>query len=84
MQTAGRVSHKLVALDLSGQTLPETGSPILVDAKRVGEMTSCCISPAMGPIALGFVRSAHAVAGGWVDAGGVRARIRKLSFPGSA
>ena len=84
METAGRVSHRLVGLELSGQTLPEAGSPILADAKRVGEVTSCCRSPAAGPIALGFVRSAQADPGGWVDAGGVRARVRRLPFTESA
>ncbi|MFP8879027.1 MAG: glycine cleavage T C-terminal barrel domain-containing protein [Myxococcota bacterium] len=83
MASRGRTSHRLVGLRFEtaaaevGALVRPASSP---DAKKIGEITSVCLSPSAGPIALAFVRSAHAAAGSAVRAGGQLAVISDLPF----
>ncbi len=70
MHSRGRVGHLLVGLALApsslapdGKRLPEPGTALLCEGAKAGEITSVAFSPAAGPIALGFLRSAHAEPG---------------------
>jgi folate-binding protein YgfZ len=65
MHSRGRVGHLLVGLSLGGdaERLPTSGTELLRDGVKTGEVTSVALSPAAGPIALGFVRAAHAEPG---------------------
>lgn len=65
MQSRGRVGHLLVGLrlPLGSNPLPAPGTALRRAGASVGEITSVALSPAAGPIALGFVRAAHAEPG---------------------
>jgi folate-binding protein YgfZ len=53
----GRVAQRLVALGVSGTTVPSAGDRVWSDAKEVGHVTSAVMSPGRGaPLALGYVR----------------------------
>jgi len=80
MEAAGRVSHLLVGLALGDGPIPERGSEMTLDGKRVGEVTSSCRSALAGSIALGFVRAAHSATGTALCAGGRPARVVALPF----
>jgi folate-binding Fe-S cluster repair protein YgfZ len=83
MASRGRTSHRLVGLRLE-TAAAAVGAPIRLasspGAKKIGEITSVCVSASAGPIALAFVRSAHAAAGNEVQAGGQLAVISDLPF----
>lgn len=83
METAGRQSHLLVGLSLE-RGVPEPGAEVLAGTAVVGEVTSSCLSALSGPIALAFVRSAHAAPGSRLRAGGLPARVATLPFAGPA
>jgi len=53
-----------------------------VDGKEAGDLTSVAISPRFGPIALAYVRSAHAAPGSVVGIAGtdVRGEVVELPF----
>ncbi|HEX9371322.1 MAG TPA: glycine cleavage T C-terminal barrel domain-containing protein, partial [Roseiflexaceae bacterium] len=62
---------------------PSAGAPakLEVDGKDAGDLTSAVVSPRFGPIALAYVRSAHAEPGSVVGvAGGVRGEVVELPF----
>jgi folate-binding protein YgfZ len=80
MHSRGRVSHRLVGLRVVGAGLPEAGSELFAAGRRIGELTSVCVSPRFGPIALGFVRAAHAAVGNELAAGGSTVRVCGLPF----
>ncbi len=82
MEAAGRVSHLLVGLALGEGPIPQRGSEITLDGKRVGEVTSSCRSALAGSIALGFVRAAHSVTGTELRAADRPARVAALPFAG--
>jgi folate-binding protein YgfZ len=82
MEAAGRVSHLLVGLAMGEGPIPEPGSVITADGKRVGEVTSSCRSAIVGSIALGFVRAAHSAIGTELCAGGRPVRVAALPFAG--
>jgi folate-binding protein YgfZ len=53
----GRVAQRLIALGVSGTTVPSAGDRVWSDAKEVGRVTSAVMSPGRGgPLALGYVR----------------------------
>jgi folate-binding protein YgfZ len=83
MASRGRTSHRLVGLRLQ-DTAAEVGTPVSLDAspdsRKIGEITSVCVSPSQGSIALAFVRSAHAATGGSVVVAGQHAEISDLPF----
>jgi folate-binding protein YgfZ len=82
MEAAGRVSHLLVGLVMGEGPIPEPGSEITADGKRVGEVTSSCRSALAGSIALGFVRAAHSATGTELCAGDRPVRVAALPFAG--
>lgn len=60
IKTYGHVNRELRGLVIAGDTAPEPGTTLLVEEKKVGEVTSSCISPTHGiPIALAFVKRQH-------------------------
>lgn len=73
MESRGRLAKQLRGLRLlsADQHIPAAiseqaaGTPIklLVDGKDAGDLTSATLSPRFGPIALGYVRTAHAEPG---------------------
>jgi folate-binding protein YgfZ len=81
METAGRVSHLLVGLALD-QGVPEEGAEVRAGSAVVGEITSSCRSALAGPIALAFVRSAHAEPGTSLQVGSELVRVVPLPFAG--
>ena len=78
MRSRGRVSHRLVGLRCRSAVTP--GDAIEHGGSRIGEVTSAVVSPALGPIALGFVRVPHDAPGSEVAAGGVDATVAELPF----
>ncbi len=86
MASRSRVSHLLVGLCFDGPAPAPAGSSLEHEGRSVGEITSACVSPTAGSIALGFVRRAHAEPGSRLQAGGRAARVARLPFvaPGSA
>jgi len=82
MEAAGRVSHLLVGLALGDEPVPEPGSAISADGRRIGEVTSSCRSVLAGSIALGFVRAVHSASGTELCVAGRPARVAALPFVG--
>jgi folate-binding protein YgfZ len=80
MRTRGRVAHRLVGLRFEAASLPPRGAEIAQDGSRIGQVTSTVLSPAEGPIGLGYVKSAAATAGSEVEVDGASARIVALPF----
>jgi len=83
MASRGRVSHLLVGLRFDAAEPASPGAPLEHEGKKVGEITSACVSLKEGPIALGFVRAAHAEPGTALQAGGRPARVAPLPFGAS-
>ncbi len=83
MASRGRTSHQLVGLRFETPAA-QVGTPVRLDANpdsaKIGEISSVCVAPGEGPIALAFVRSAHAAPGSVVHAGGKQAVISELPF----
>jgi folate-binding protein YgfZ len=80
LRSRGKVSHLLVGLETAGDEPLVPGAAVEADSKRVGEVTSACVSPTAGPIALAFVRRAFAEPGTALRAGDRSARIARLPF----
>ena len=51
----GRVARRLAGFTLSAAALPASGARVLAGGKDAGWITSAVLSPARGPIALGYV-----------------------------
>ncbi len=83
MHSRGRVGHLLVGLRLEGPAAGEVGAEVQVEGRKTGEVTSACVSPSAGSIALAFVRAQHAEPGTLVSAGGRPAQVAELPFAGS-
>lgn len=79
MASRGRSSHRLVGLRFDTEA-PPVGAAVRADAKEIGEVTSVATSARLGPIALAFVRSAHAVDGARVQVGESAATVADLPF----
>jgi len=91
LRSRGGVKHRLVGLRpaAGGATLPDAGATIARPARagaggsggrRTGELTSRCVSPDLGPIALGFVHRDDAAAGTALVADGVELEVAELPF----
>ena len=80
MRTRGRVGHLLVGLRFAGG-LPAPGTELRAEGRVVGSVTSAVVSPRLGAIGLGFVRSGAAEPGSALEAGGSAARVAPLPFP---
>lgn len=61
----GRIARKLVGLIIRGAEIPAANDLIFIQAgeQRIGEVTSAVQSPALGAIALGYVRRDHTAPG---------------------
>ena len=56
----GHVNQSLTGVRLHGQHIPDAGSELTVDGKKVGAITSSAWSPRLGaPIALAYLRRGH-------------------------
>lgn len=89
MRSRGSASHLLVGLTVAGGTLPGPHTPLAVDGRIVGELTSAVRSSEAGVIALGFVRRPHDAIGTRLDAAGISAVVCAIPFiaiatPGAA
>jgi len=84
LRSQGKVSHCLVGLETPGSEPVDVGATVTSDGARIGEVTSACISPAAGAIALAFVRRVHAEPDAAVEVGGRRGRVVRLPFETSA
>ena len=69
----GRVARKLVALRLDGEVM--AGAKIHAADREVGAVTSASISPAFGPVALGYVHRDFTENGTRVDVEGSAGRV---------
>jgi len=69
-----------VGLALAEGALPPAGAPIAAAGARVGELTSAARSASAGPIALAYVRRAHAASGSALEVAGRAARVTALPF----
>jgi folate-binding protein YgfZ len=76
----GAVNHLLVGLRFPDAELPERDTPLFSGERRTGEVTSVCISPAVGTIGLGYVRREHATPGTELRAGSAVAQVAELPF----
>jgi folate-binding protein YgfZ len=77
----GRVARRLVGLVLDTSDVPPAGSPISMDGRDVGRVTSSALSPAVGkPIALGYVHRDHTAPGTVLSIGGRSATVAALPF----
>lgn len=79
----GHVNRRLVGLEIQGEEddPAEPGAQLTAGEAAAGRITSTVVSPALGPIALGYVRREHFAAGtelGLPD--GRRARVVELPF----
>jgi len=83
MRSRGRVGHLVVGLAGAAKPL-EAGAAVHIlgreHEKRIGEVTSSCLSEAAGPIALAFVRAAHSESGTALSVTGQRVEIVELPF----
>lgn len=80
LRARGQVNHLLVGLTLDGNDTPPAGAELVAGERRTGELTSVVVSPALGTIALGYVRREHAEAGTEVTFDGGRGRVVDLPF----
>jgi aminomethyltransferase len=56
--------RKLVGLELEGKRIARQGTPIVLDGKTIGEVTSGTLSPTLGKsIAMAYVDAAHTAEG---------------------
>lgn len=58
------------------------GDPLTADGREVGRITTAGVSPARGPIAMGYVHRGHAAPGTVLDAGGSAATVAELPLGG--
>jgi folate-binding protein YgfZ len=80
----GRVNNLLGGLRLTGDVLPEPGSEIHSEERKIGRVTTAVHSPAVGgPIALAFLRREWTEPGRtvWVESGGERAPATTQALP---
>lgn len=77
----GRVARRLVGLTLDGTAPPSSGSPVKVDDREIGSVTSSASSPALGkPIALAYVHRDYVAPGTAVSVDGVAAVVTSTPF----
>ena len=69
----GHVNKALRGLRLGAPAAP--GAAVTADGKQAGWLTTCAVSPRLGPIALGYVHRSHFAPGSEVEVGGVLARV---------
>lgn len=81
LESRGQVAHRLVGLRCEGETPPAPDTALEDESgKRVGEVTSACLSAVAGPIALGYVRRAFDTPGSALRAGPQQVWVAELPF----
>jgi folate-binding protein YgfZ len=80
LRSRGQVAHLLVGIASEGPAPLRRGQAIHAGGEAIGEITSAVVSPIAGPIALGFVRRAHAEPGTAVTVEGRAAHVVALPF----
>jgi folate-binding protein YgfZ len=80
IRSRGQVAHLLVGIAAETEDTPRPGDVVEVSGEAVGEVTSGVRSPTEGPIALAFVRRAHAEPGTRLRVGGSPGRVVDLPF----
>jgi folate-binding protein YgfZ len=69
----GNVNKALRALRLGAPATP--GTAVTAEGKQVGWLTTCAVSPRLGPIAMGYVHRSHFAPGSPVEVAGAPARV---------
>jgi folate-binding protein YgfZ len=69
----GNVNKALRGLRLSAPAAP--GAAVTADGKEIGWLTTCAVSPRLGPIALGYVHRSHFASGTPVEVNGAGATV---------
>lgn len=69
----GNVNKALRGLRLGAPATP--GATLSAGGKEVGWLTTCAVSPRLGPIALGYVQRSHFAPGSEVELDGATARV---------
>jgi folate-binding protein YgfZ len=69
----GNVNKALRGLRLGAPATP--GTPVTASGKEIGWLTTCAVSPRLGPIALGYVHRSHFASGTAVEVAGATARV---------
>jgi aminomethyltransferase len=80
VESRGQVRRRLAGLRLRGESAPARGATIEADGVAIGAVTSACVSPLHGAIALGFVRIPHHSPGSALLVGGQPAVAEALPF----
>ncbi|NRA08398.1 MAG: aminomethyl transferase family protein [Myxococcales bacterium] len=78
LDARGRVQHRLVGLRF--ESIAEAGQSLRAQEREVGEVTSACLSPHVGPIGLGYVRRDFAEPGTLLEAEVGPVRVSALPF----
>lgn len=86
LHSRGAVNHLLVGLHFSspsagpsaGVSPPQPEAVLAAGEKRTGRVTSSCVSPHVGAVGLGYVRSEHAEPGTRLRCGDVEATVSAL------
>jgi len=81
-RSRGHVNWMLAGVIVEAGQTPEPGEKLLLEEKEVGEITSSCVSPALGKtLGLAYVRKEHAEAGTKLKtASGCPAEVAALPF----
>jgi folate-binding protein YgfZ len=69
----GNVNKALRGLRLGAPATP--GTPVTAAGKEIGWLTTCAVSPRLGPIALGYVHRSHFASGTAVEVNGATALV---------
>ena len=78
LDARGRVQHQLVGLRF--ESAAEAGQSLSAQEREVGEVTSACLSPHVGPIGLGYVRRDFTEPGTRLEAEVGPVRVSALPF----
>jgi aminomethyltransferase len=84
LASQGRPSHLLVGFRFEAGPPGALPAEVRSAGRKLGEVTSACVSPAEGAIGLGYVRAAHAEPGTSVEVDGRPARVAALPFAAAA
>jgi folate-binding protein YgfZ len=69
----GHVNKALRGLRLGAPAAP--GTKVTADGREIGWLTTCAVSPRLGPVALGYVQRSHFASGTSVDVNGAPAKV---------
>lgn len=76
----GRVARRLVGMKLESDNLPSRGAVVKSADREIGRITSAVLSPAAGPIALGYVHRDFTEPGTRVRVGDTGATVVETPF----